>query len=62
MITIISKGTIMSEIQNEKIRSLPGNFNLEKAKAAKIVTNMVSATTAAVTMIEFRKYLAKGAV
>jgi hypothetical protein len=49
-------------MQNENSRSLPGNFNREKANAAKMVTNMVRSTTEIVTMIEFKKYLPNGAV
>ena len=51
----ISKGIIIMLSSRENIRSLPGNFSREKAKAARIVVNWVQITQAMVTITELRK-------
>ena len=51
----ISKGIIIMESSREKRISRPGNFSLEKAKAARMVENCVQATHTTVTITELRK-------
>jgi len=45
----------------EKMNSRPGNLSREKAKAARMVVKVTMATLQAQTMMELRKYRAKGA-
>ena len=61
MIISISNGIIIIDINKANNISLPGNFNFEKEKAAKIELNIVKATQQIVTMTEFKKYLPNGA-
>jgi len=56
----ISKGIIIRASRAEKNKSLPGNLSREKANAARIVVNNVSATLASVTITELRKYMGNG--
>ena len=58
----ISKGIIIKESKAEKIISLPGNFNREKAKAPRIVVMVVQTTDAIITITELKKYFPKGAI
>ncbi len=59
---IISYGTIINDSSNEKISSLPGNLNLEKAKAARIVVNEQVTMQPKSASAELMKYLPNGAV
>ena len=61
MIISISNGIIIIDINKANNISLPGNFNFEKEKAAKIELNIVKATQQIVTMTEFKNYLPNGA-
>ena len=58
----ISKGIIIRLIKNEKITDFPGNFNLEKAKAARMLVVVVQHTEPIITTTELKKYLPKGAI
>ena len=56
MITSISNGTIINDNSKLNIISLPGNLNLENAKAPKIVVKPVRQTEHVVTITELTKY------
>ena len=53
----ISKGIIIRLRRIEKIILRPGNFIFEKAKAARIVVEVVVRTDSTITITEFIKYV-----